>query len=106
MDLEEALQQAIEEQPGAEAAWPVLADWLDDQGQPDRAELLRLQVRLRGDLGSPGRDALQRRLQALLRGGTYPWAPRRQIRLGRGAELTLVLVPPGRFYMGSDDAEL
>src|SRR5262245_22981204 len=46
MNTEAALLQAIHHDPGDGAAWSVLADYLEEQGDP-RAELLRLTLALR-----------------------------------------------------------
>ena len=104
MSPEAGLQRAIEEAPGDEAAWLVLADWLEESGQPERAELLRLSVALRRGPDVPGRAKKERRMQALPLAKVKPWAPRRLVSLAAG-DLPLVLVPPGTFRMGSPDGE-
>jgi uncharacterized protein (TIGR02996 family) len=43
---EEALLRAIRESPADDGPRLIYADWLDENGQPDRAEFIRLQVRL------------------------------------------------------------
>ena len=45
--MEAAFLQALHADPIDEATWLALADWLDDDGQADRAELVRLVRRLR-----------------------------------------------------------
>jgi uncharacterized protein (TIGR02996 family) len=100
MDMEQALLQAIQECPDEEASWLVLADWLEDQGDA-RAEVLRLTRALRLDLDEDERRPAERRLQELLLGGVRPCVPRLTNSLG----MQLALVPPGSFWMGSDDAE-
>jgi uncharacterized protein (TIGR02996 family) len=50
---EQALLQAIVESPGEEAPYLVLADWLEENDDPRRAELLRLHRRLLGTCCEP-----------------------------------------------------
>jgi uncharacterized protein (TIGR02996 family) len=45
--MEAAFLQALHADPTDETTWLALADWLDDDGQADRAELVRLVRRLR-----------------------------------------------------------
>src|SRR5439155_15143566 len=47
MTTERALLAAIREDPEDDAARLVYADWLEEQGQADRAELIRVKVRAR-----------------------------------------------------------
>jgi uncharacterized protein (TIGR02996 family) len=89
-----------------DVTWLALADWLDDDGQADRAELLRLVRRLRS-VDRPGeRAALEARVTALLNAGVRPVVPVAVNRIG----MRLALIPPGKFLMGwpspSDDATL
>src|SRR5262245_39495994 len=100
MREEEGLLADIAGSPGDETPWLVLADWLEERGEADRAELVRLSVQLRRP-GDGDRDAPEARLrQLVLRGVTLP-LPRRRFPLGGGVELEMVLVPPGTFLMGS-----
>ena len=46
MSTESGFLSEIRERPGDDAPRLVFADWLDDQGQADRAEFVRAQVRL------------------------------------------------------------
>src|SRR5262245_2568400 len=46
MSSEEAFLQAIRETPDDDVPRLVYADWLDDHGRADRAELIRVQCRL------------------------------------------------------------
>src|SRR5581483_6244046 len=46
MGLEEAFIAAIAANPEDEVSRLVFADWLDDQGQPNRAEFIRLSCQL------------------------------------------------------------
>jgi uncharacterized protein (TIGR02996 family) len=43
---EKAFLEAIIENPNDDAPRLMLADWLDERGQADRAEFIRLQIRL------------------------------------------------------------
>jgi uncharacterized protein (TIGR02996 family) len=45
--MEAAFLQALHADPTDETTWLALADWLDDDGQGERAELVRLVRRLR-----------------------------------------------------------
>jgi uncharacterized protein (TIGR02996 family) len=102
MDTEAALLQALHDRPDDDLAWLALADCLEEQGQAERAELVRLQRELRGPL-SPGkaRQALERRLAALLASGVVPCAPTVTNSVG----MRLALIPPGTFWMGSPSRE-
>jgi uncharacterized protein (TIGR02996 family) len=101
MNTETALCQAIEPSPGDELAWLALADWLEEQGQSDRAEVLRLVLSLTRKPRSAGRKARERRLRELLAGGARPYMPTLTLPIG----MSLVLVPPGAFWMGSPERE-
>src|SRR5262245_32754976 len=68
---EEVFHAALRENPGDDLTWLALADFLDDSGQPDRAELLRLIRRSnRTPLGERGADG--ERAASLLRAGVRP----------------------------------
>ncbi len=98
MDTRHTLLAAIRADPGDETARLALADWLEEQGENARAELLRLHVRLRsGD----GDDAAFARLNELLQSGVRPVVPTRRNRFG----MVFALIPPGRFVMGSPEDE-
>src|SRR5262245_4798063 len=95
--MEDAFFQAILDNPAANDTWLVLADWLQEQDQPDRADLVRLQVRLRGPLPARERTRLEKLLQKLLARGVRPCSPTITNSLG----MRLALIPAGRFLMGS-----
>src|SRR5437660_872780 len=97
MNLEEALLQAIHDNPGDDTPRLVLADWLDEHDQPQRAELLRLQVALRTISWGTGRLAQEKRVQELLASGVRPCVPEVVNSLG----MRLALLPPGSFLMGA-----
>lgn len=101
MYIEHSLLWAIQDNPDDDVAWLVLADWLEEQGQTDRADLLRLHRALRDlDEGSH-RDQLEARVQALLLAGVRPWVPI----LINSVGVQLVLIPKGRFWLGSPEDE-
>src|SRR5215217_4715089 len=69
MSQQDAFLSAIREAPDDDTPRLVLADWLEDHGDPDRAEFIRVQCRLApgGEALDPEvRAALQARQQALL----------------------------------------
>ena len=47
MSTESSLLAAIADDPADPVIWRVLGDWLEEQGEADRAELARLSLRLR-----------------------------------------------------------
>jgi uncharacterized protein (TIGR02996 family) len=62
-----ALLEIVEEYPDDETSRQVLADWLEDQGQGERAELIHVQCALaHPDLPEEERASLQHREQELL----------------------------------------
>jgi uncharacterized protein (TIGR02996 family) len=94
MDLQQALLSAIADESGVDAHWLVLADWLDDRGETDRAELARLSVRLRRDLDSPERAGGEERLRELtVTRGVKPCVPRQAVSVGPGVTLEMVSGP-------------
>jgi uncharacterized protein (TIGR02996 family) len=103
----DVLLSAIAGDPGDETAWLALADCLEEQGEADRAELVRLREWLRH--APPQRRAERRRretrLQELLASGVAPAVPRRKIALSKKVSLELVLIPASRFLMGSPKSE-
>jgi uncharacterized protein (TIGR02996 family) len=103
--MEDVLLQAIHADPHDAVAWLALADWLEEEGQRPRAELLRLRERLRNRVKLADRPVLEGRLQYLLSQRTEPPAALWSVELGPGAELTLSLIPAGVFRMGSAPQE-
>jgi len=61
-NMQTTLLQALAADPGDDTAWLALADYLEEQDQADRAELMRLNRALRTP-SSPQRDSDERRLQ-------------------------------------------
>src|SRR5690349_20304098 len=87
---EEALLQAIWAEPDDDAPRLVYADWLEENGRPDRAEFIRVQCVLAGSgLTLSQRKRLRARQDEL-------WSAHRQEWLGvlRGSSL------PWRFHRG------
>jgi eukaryotic-like serine/threonine-protein kinase len=103
--MEDLLTQAIRADPHDATAWLALADWLEEDGQADRAELLRLRECLRTCIDVPDRPTLEVRMRELLRGGTRPPVARWPVALDRDVTLLLALIPAGVFLMGSPPAE-
>src|SRR5262245_31134461 len=101
---EAALVAAISSQPGDAVAWHAWADWLEEQGQADRAELLRLRQGLLAEAGGERRAQREARLREVLAAGVEPPTVRRSLAIGN-EKLELVLVPPGTFLMGSPEGE-
>jgi len=67
MTHEEAFLEAIREQPDDEVPRLIYADWLEEHGQPERAEFIRVQLRLALlSEDTSERAALTQREQALL----------------------------------------
>src|SRR5260370_42098363 len=93
---EDAFFTSLRENPGDELTWQALADWLDDGGQSERAELLRLTRRI---LPTPvsERGELPRRYVELLEAGVRPVV----VEMVNSIGMRFSLVPPGRFLMGS-----
>jgi uncharacterized protein (TIGR02996 family) len=67
MSDEDALLSAIIANPDEDTPRLVYADWLDENGQPERAEFIRVQIELESvELGSPEHLALRRRQAIIL----------------------------------------
>src|SRR5262245_64380730 len=95
------LLTAIEREPADALAWLALADCLEENGEADRAELVRLREWLRSaDAADPRRPEKERRQGELLVAGVRPSVPRLTLTLRGKTTLTLALIPPGRFWMG------
>jgi uncharacterized protein (TIGR02996 family) len=99
MTLDDFLQAMVADPLSAPATWLVLADWLEEQGDP-RAELVRLMYHpdYCHDLSPEQRDE---RVRQLLASGVGPVAPTLINSIG----MRLVLIPAGIFLMGSPDGE-
>src|SRR5262245_9446403 len=74
MTLEDGFLRAIVADPGDDTPRLVYADWLDEHGQPDRAEFIRTQVELaRGIAEAARRESLRRRERELLLAHEREW---------------------------------
>jgi uncharacterized protein (TIGR02996 family) len=74
MTREDALLEAIRAAPADDAPRLVYADWLDEHGDPDRAEFIRLQcLRMRPPANDPQRPAQETRALALLETNWDAW---------------------------------
>jgi uncharacterized protein (TIGR02996 family) len=102
--VEAVFLAALHAEPNDEATWLALADWLDEDGQTDRAELVRLVRRLRPlpvMEVTPERAEMEARVAHLLNAGVRPVVPEVVNSIG----MRLALIPPGRFRMGSPSGE-
>jgi uncharacterized protein (TIGR02996 family) len=99
MDEEAFLRSIAEEPAGAAATWLVLADWLEERGDP-RAELIRL---CHDPHYSPRLSSRQRdnRIRALLAAGVLPCVPT----ITNSIAMKFALIPAGTFLMGSPKSE-
>src|SRR5262249_43797560 len=93
---EETFLDSLLDDPGDEVTWSALADWLDDDGQTQRAEVLRLTRRMR-PTGVSQRGHVPRRYAELLAAGTRPVI----VQWANSIGMRFALVPAGRFLMGS-----
>jgi uncharacterized protein (TIGR02996 family) len=102
--MEATFLQALHAEPTDELTWLALADWLEEDGQSDRAELVRLVRRLRtlppwersGD-----RAWMEARVAELLDAGVRPVVAELINSIG----MRLTLISAGRFLMGSPEDE-
>jgi uncharacterized protein (TIGR02996 family) len=95
------LLQAIHHDPLDKTVWLALGDWLEERGEPERAELVRLTLTLRYQPPGPRRAAHEARVRQMLEREVAPCMPDVVNTIGMG----LVLIPPGRFLMGSPFSE-
>jgi sulfatase modifying factor 1 len=102
MPDEADLLKAIECDPADALVWLALADCLEENGEDERAELVRLREWCRfADLDDPHRPEKEQRLGTLLRGGVKPSVPTHTVTIEEKISLTVALIPPGTFWMGS-----
>jgi uncharacterized protein (TIGR02996 family) len=74
MSAEEAFLQAIYDAPHDDAPRMVFADWLEEHGQAERGDFIRVQCRLaQMEDDDPRRPELERRERALLRSHGAQW---------------------------------
>jgi uncharacterized protein (TIGR02996 family) len=104
----QGLLRAIVENPLDETTHLGLADWLEEYGDPRRAELLRLHRRLLATCCEPyqhpQRAGWQARVVELL-SQVRPCLPQRSSVLGKGVEMAFNFIPPGTFLMGRPEGE-
>ncbi|MFO0822575.1 MAG: SUMF1/EgtB/PvdO family nonheme iron enzyme [Gemmataceae bacterium] len=101
-----ALLNGIVAEPVEETRWLVLADWLDENDDPRRGELLRLHRNLLATCCEPGkhpqRAVWRARLVELLGRGVLPCVPQRKVILPDRVSMTFSFIPAGTFWMGSN----
>jgi uncharacterized protein (TIGR02996 family) len=101
---EAAFLSALHDSPNDEVTWAALADWLEEDGQTQRAELVRLVRQLRTvpfRRRTRERAALEARMAELLTGGVRPVTPEITNSIG----MRFALIPPGTFRMGAPTTE-
>ncbi len=105
----DALLAGIVADPTDALRWLVMADWLEDHGQPERAELVRVHRELlrtcTATRETKARKQLHARMMELMRSGVQPCLPQRTITLPGGVEMRFSFIPPGSFLMGSPKSE-
>jgi uncharacterized protein (TIGR02996 family) len=92
---------ALRENPADDTARLALADHLEEQGETEQAELLRLIAGLRMEPESSQSDGRERRLRELLLAGVRPCV----VETVNSIRMRFALIPPGSFLMGSPDDE-
>jgi uncharacterized protein (TIGR02996 family) len=97
----ELLLGALHANPDDDTARLALADSLEEQGLPDRAELTRLHASLRREPDERPRRDWERRVQELLRAGVVPCVPEVVNSIG----MRFALIPAGVFVMGAPETE-
>src|SRR5271156_3477468 len=99
MNTLDALLAGIVADPVEETRWLVLADWLQENDDPRRSELLRLHRRLLNTGcepdAHPERLEWQVRMVDLLVAGVRPCVPQHTLELPGGVPLVGSFVPPG-----------
>src|SRR5213078_3097387 len=102
MTVAAALLAAIRQAPADDAPRLVYADWLDEHGQPERAEFIRVQIEADRELaalsGSARVDEEDRRFWAEPGRRKYGYTPP-TVRVGRGKPRP---VPPTAFDRGQE----
>lgn len=97
MKPHEQLLAALVIAPEDTTAWLALADCLEEEGETQRAELIRITREMHRLREGPMRRSFEQRVINLLALGVLPCVPERVNSLG----MRLAFIPPGRFRMGS-----
>jgi uncharacterized protein (TIGR02996 family) len=100
MTDEQALRQAILQDPSNRDLRLIYADWLEEHGDP-RHEILRLVHTLTQSAEVPQRPRSELRLRKLIDQGVEPPGPFFTNSIG----MRLAAIPPGTFLMGSAEKE-
>ncbi len=106
----DAFLEGIVADPANTLRWLVMADYLEENGQPERAELVRVHRELlrtcTATRETKARKQLHARMMELMRAGVGPCLPQRTITLPGGVEMRFSFIPPGTFLMGSPKLEV
>src|SRR5262245_29137639 len=107
MDTLNALLAGIVSDPVEEARWLVLADWLMENDDPRRGELLWIHRWLLSTCvypeRHPQRAGFHARMVELLEAGVRPCVPQETLEIAEGVEMTFSFIPPHTFRMGRVD---
>jgi uncharacterized protein (TIGR02996 family) len=101
MDDGNLLLAALHARPADDLAWLAFADWLEESGRPDAAELSRLVTLVRQERNAGRRLRHERQVRELLASGVRPVVPTVTNSIG----MTCALIPPGTSLMGSPPDE-
>src|SRR5258708_31097953 len=76
MNYDQAFLQDVLDAPDDDVPRLVYADWLEDNGEPDRAEFIRLQIRLcrEGGFGADEAAEMEARIEQLRLAHDDEWA--------------------------------
>lgn len=105
----QSLLQGLVDHPHDADRWLILADWIEENDDPRRAELVRWHQRLLATCTAPEdypeRLDWQARVVSLLAEGVQAVAPRQTHLLSSSVQLQMAWIPPGTFLMGSPTTE-
>jgi len=105
----DAFLAGIVAEPHNALRWLVMADYLEENGEPDRAELVRVHRELlrtcTATRETKVRKQLHARMMELMRGGAEPCLPQQTLTLPGGVALRMSFIPPGSFLMGGPKSE-
>jgi uncharacterized protein (TIGR02996 family) len=101
-----SLLESIHTDPADRSAWLAVADWLEENGGEEEAELVRTREALTISASREGALAgMEARLRQLLVRGVKPIAAQWKGMLGQGVAIRFSLIPPGELVMGSPPDE-